>query len=314
MTVTLERQLDRSADPRPALPALGADRRTAVPAGSGSWTALGRRDIVDIVRHGALVFTALVVAFAGFFWVGSGLQEGRHQTGLQRSFRAQLATLEAPVGGAIAEGVPVARLEVPGAGINQIVSQGTTSSELRSGPGHLPASVMPGQIGNAVVLGRRLSYDGPFRRLGDLRPGDKIAVTTGQGVSRYKVVRVGSRSGRDGSAFLSTTTARLTLVTSSSALVASRYTVVVAELTSKPFASTGRTGSIRRNELGLTGDSGTAPALFLWLVAFAFAALVVTWGSRARPGVVAWLLSVPVLLALVWLVFDSAAPLLPALL
>lgn len=314
MTVTLERTVDRPADPRPALPATGTDRRASTHAGSGPWTALGRRDVLDIVRQGALVFTALVVAFAGFLWLGSGLQEGRHQTGLERNFRTQLATLKAPVGGDIAEGVPVARLDVPGAGIDQIVSQGTTSSELRAGPGHLRASVMPGQVGNAVMLGRHLSYDGPFRRLGDLRPGDKIAVTTGQGISRYKVTSVGSRSGRDGSAFLPTTDARLTLVTSSSALVASRYTVVVAELTSKPFPSTGRAGSIRRNELGLTGDSGSAPALFLWLVAFALAALAVTWGSRARPGVVAWLLSVPVLLALVWLVFDSAAPLLPALL
>ena len=51
--------------------------------------------------------------------------------------------------------------------------QGTTSGLTRAGPGHLAASVLPGQPGNSVIIGRQTSYGGPFKRLASLHAGDR---------------------------------------------------------------------------------------------------------------------------------------------
>lgn len=271
-----------------------------------------RSEAERVVTRGVLTFAIAVVAFAVFLVVFSGLQHGRIQTGLDRRFRKALATQQAPIGGVIPTGAPVALLQIPGIGVHEIVVQGSTSGVTRAGPGHLAASVLPGQRGNAVIVGRRVAYGGPFRRLGSLDPGDRIRVTTGQGVSRYTVVSVETRSSGDATSLVPTSKNRLTLVTSDPVLLARRTKVVVARLETKPFAPTGHASRIAREELGLTGDTSVMSVLFVWLL---FAALVgcgaVIAFSRL-PRACAWLIVVPLVLASAWLVFENVVVLLPA--
>ena len=271
-----------------------------------------RADIAAIINRGLVTFAIAVLAFVLFLVLPSALQHGRTQTGLVRRFRTELATERAPIGGLIPGGAPVALIDIPSIGVHEVVVQGTTSAQTRAGPGHLAASVLPGQVGNSVILGRRLAYGGPFRKLTSLRAGDEIRVTTGQGTARYSFVSEAREPAGSARAMLPTAASQLTLVTSDPALLTSRYLVAVAHLESRPFAPTGHAQTISRAELGLTGDSSVMPTLFVWLL---FAALVGAVGVvvlRRMRRATAWLVVVPLVLVAAWLVFENLVVLLPA--
>ncbi len=66
---------------------------------------------------------------------------------------------------------PVARLEVPRLGIEEIVLAGASGRVLAFAPGHVDGTPLPGEPGNAILAGHR---DTTFRFLERLRPGDRI--------------------------------------------------------------------------------------------------------------------------------------------
>ena len=86
-----------------------------------------------------------------------------------------------------ASGTPVGILEIGALKTQDVVVEGVTNVQTSKGPGHVPGTSGLGQSGNAVVVARRNGYGGPFERIETLRRGDKIVVTTTQGVSVYKV-------------------------------------------------------------------------------------------------------------------------------
>jgi sortase A len=272
-----------------------------------------QRSIADrIVIRGLVVLSVSIVGFLVFVAVLSGLAQQRTQAGLVRRFRTELATQRAPIGGAIPSGVPVAQLDVPAIGVHQIVVQGTSSGITRSGPGHLAASVLPGQTGNAVIAGRRVGYGGPFSRLAGLHPGDRIQVTTGQGRARYTVVGSGTSPSNRVRMMMPTGTNRLTLVTSDPPLLANRYRYVLARLDSKPFAATGHASRVERVDLGLTGDPSILPTLFVWLLFAAIVGVAAVEAFRRLPTACAWLVVAPLALTAAWLVYENFVAVLPA--
>ncbi len=273
---------------------------------------VGRTEIAVIVNRGLLTFAVAVLAFLVFLATPSALQHGRSQTGLVRRFRAELAEARAPVNAPIPVGAPVALIEIPAIGVHEIVVQGTTSGLTRAGPGHLAASVLPGQLGNSVIFGRSFAYGGPFRHLASLKSGDEIRVTTGQGTARYSFFSEATYPRGNAHALLPTDSGRLTLVTADPALLANRYRVAVAQLDSDAFTATGHAPTIGRADLGLTGDPSVAPTVFVWLL---FAALVgagAVFAFRRTTRAAAWLLVTPLVLVAAWLVFENLVVLLPA--
>ena len=91
---------------------------------------------------------------------------------------------------------PVARLEVPRHGIDEIVLAGGSGRTLAFAPGHVDGTALPGAAGNSIIGGHR---DTHFAFLRELAPGDIVVVTTAdrRRVS-YRVVE--SRVVRDGAA------------------------------------------------------------------------------------------------------------------
>jgi sortase A len=272
---------------------------------------LPRADVAVLIRRGLLLFGVTVIAFGVFLMLLSGLEHGRSQTGLERRLRVELANVQSPIGGDIAKGTPIAQLSIPDIGVHEVVVQGTDSGSTRKGPGHLPASPMPGQSGNVVLVGRHSAYGGPFSHLNSLDKGSDIKVITGQGISHYTVSAVRRFASKDGS-FLVGSGDRLTLVTSEPALFASRRLVVTATLASQPFQSTDHPSKFGANELGLDGDTGGIVALVVWLEAMLVVALGGVWLFRRWNAWTAYVIVVPVVLAVSWLIFDSAAVLFPA--
>lgn len=90
--------------------------------------------------------------------------------------------------GPVVRGAPVARLMIPSIGLDEIVVEGVGDAELNAGPGHLPGSVMPGDVGNAVISAHR---DRHFSTLGDLAIGDTVYTETASGRSSWIVSKRG---------------------------------------------------------------------------------------------------------------------------
>jgi LPXTG-site transpeptidase (sortase) family protein len=88
------------------------------------------------------------------------------------------------------EGQPLTRIEIPSIGVDTIVVQGTSPSALRAGAGHYPNTPLPGQKGNVGIAGHRTTYGRPFNKIDQLRPGDKIILTTPVGRYTYAVTRL----------------------------------------------------------------------------------------------------------------------------
>jgi sortase A len=272
----------------------------------------GRVSAGSIARRGVKLFLLTIVAFLVFANWASGLVQARTQLGLQHRFHSELASNLAPIGGAIPRGAPVAVLQSSAIGLDQVVVEGSRSTQLRAGPGHVVGSPLPGQPGNAVIAGRRTMYRGPFGRIGSLQPGDRIRVTTGQGVSHYVVTDVRHLTPGDGSFVQDRGDDRLTLFTSASSWNADGRLVVTAELDGEAFAATELLRRLDADGLGLTGERDNATNLLVWLELLAGAALLTAFfasrWSRSRT----WLVCAPVLALLCWMFFESAARVLPA--
>jgi sortase A len=66
-----------------------------------------------------------------------------------------------------------------GAGYSKVIVQGDSTADLRKGgPGHIPSTALPGQLGNSVLSGHRTTYGAPFNRIDEIRTGDPIVIET----------------------------------------------------------------------------------------------------------------------------------------
>src|SRR5262245_10200784 len=148
------------------------------------------------------IAAALLIGLVLHLTAISQLQYQRNQQTAFADFRTELKLATAPVGQFRTEfddqgrslperpvepGSPVAVLHIPAIGLRTVVVEGTGGDVLRKGPGHRRDTVLPGQAGTSVIMGRRAAYGGPFRDLEVLIPGDVIEATTGQGVHLYVV-------------------------------------------------------------------------------------------------------------------------------
>jgi len=80
---------------------------------------------------------------------------------------------------------PVARLEVPALGVDQIVLAGDEGAALAFAPGHVDGTAAPGTEGNIVLAGHR---DTVFAFLGELVLGDELWLETTDGERNSYVV------------------------------------------------------------------------------------------------------------------------------
>jgi sortase A len=134
----------------------------------------------------ALVFAAVAAWHAGQAgWLHAKAAVGQRL--LLRAWDATRATGEASRPWPWADTHPVARLRVPGQGIDLLVLEGANGRTLAWGPGHVEGTAAPGDPGNAIVTGHR---DTHFRFLRDVKRGDPLVVETPDGATRrYRVER-----------------------------------------------------------------------------------------------------------------------------
>ncbi|SDU80970.1 sortase [Jiangella alkaliphila] len=312
------------ATPRP-----GQRKRTRVPSAAAYVPAVALQ-ILAIVALGFIVHVVLL----------SQIQHDRDQQTAYADFRADLANAVAPVGQLappelpevgppgeetqeeapdrlMALGTPVALLEIPALGVSEVVFEGTTSDVMRSGPGHRRDTVLPGQQGTSVVMGRRTTYGGPFSRINTLSAGDQITAVTGQGEHVYRVIGV-RREGDPLPQPAAEGEGRLTLVTSDGRpLLPSGVLRVDAELVSDAHPAPPRsltTPSLPLSEQTMATDEDAWYPLVLLGQGLLLAVAGTVWARNRLGHWQAWVVGIPVIAAFGLTTADQVARLLPNLL
>jgi LPXTG-site transpeptidase (sortase) family protein len=279
-----------------------------------------------------LVLSSTLLIFALWLTLLSGLHYDRAQHAAYDALRIQLALGTAPNGpthivGTSATGTPppptllplgtpVAVLSIPAIGLRAVVLEGTTGGVLENGPGHLRDTVLPGQVGVSVVMGRRAAYGGPFSRLGALNPGDKITTVTGQTVASYTVIDL-RRTGSATPPPVATGGGRLILLTADgSPFVPSGVLYIDADLTSKPQPAAPAvlsSSNLPADENAMaTDNSAWLPIVFtgqlLVLITMGLSWLRYAWGRWQT-----WLIGVPISGYVMLMIADQITRLLPNL-
>jgi sortase A len=149
-----------------------------------------RRTSLSGVLEASMWAAALVgLGLAAWMWADGWLYQKTYKN---RSL-AELPTIvdsersEAPTSSErpapIADGTPIARIEIPRLGLSPVVvAEGFSDKVLRRAIGHLPTSALPAQAGNVVLAGHRDTF---FRPLEGVRVGDLVILESGDGTKHH---------------------------------------------------------------------------------------------------------------------------------
>jgi sortase A len=275
---------------------------------------------VSIVSTSLTVLAIVLIWFLAQVLLLGGLEQGRAQDRLYDEFRAQLAGPHPPpTGGIIRPGAPVALLSIPSIEYEQVVSEGTSSGLLLSGPGHRRDTVLPGQAGVSLLYGRSSTFGKPFAAMLGKAAGKDMTVVTAQGKSVYTIGKV-RRAGDPMPPAPTATGSRITMVTSDGsgrlgALTPGEVVYIDATIVTKAYvAPAGRLNAVGSTETAMASDTSVMPILALTLGVLALVTAGAVY-SRQRFGLVrTWVITGPIVLAISWLASDLAMYLLPNLL
>jgi hypothetical protein len=142
-----------------------------------------------------------------------------------------------------------------------------------------------------------------------LNRGDKITAVTGQGISTYVVESFGTSVKPPPDP----TPNRLILETADGSLLPRNAVEVSADLVSTPLPSPGGLPTTGSQENALAGDPGALIALLLWAQALLIVSVAGTFAAYRWSRPAAYLCTAPAALALVWLIYQNFAALLPNL-
>lgn len=83
--------------------------------------------------------------------------------------------------------VEIGTIEIPKIGLLHRIMHGISMRNIDLGPSHWPGTAFPGEVGNTVFAGHRVTKTKPFRNIDQLVPGDRVFFTV-QGIrSEYSV-------------------------------------------------------------------------------------------------------------------------------
>jgi sortase A len=141
----------------------------------------------------------------------------------------------------------------------------------------------------------------------DVKRGDTLSVITGQGTAKYAVAAAGN------SKLLVEDPApsRLLLVSSCSAYVPTTYCYIDADLTTTPQQDPGGRPQLTAAETPLSGDSGALVLTLVWGLALIIVSAAATVGAARWSPMAAYLAAAPLVLAVLWNLYQSLAALLP---
>jgi sortase A len=96
--------------------------------------------------------------------------------GSLRSLQARIRYLARREERQVITGAAIGRITISKIGANFDIVQGTDTASLEKGPGHYPATALPGLGQTVAIAGHRTTYLAPFRHIDALAQGDQILV------------------------------------------------------------------------------------------------------------------------------------------
>ena len=142
------------------------------------------RTVLRVFGECCVTAGAIVLLFLAYLLWGTALVTSAHQhafaTQLQRQWQTHRDVRPATTRLHLVTGQPFAFIRIPrfGGSWRFAIVQGTGLPQLALGPGHVPGTALPGQVGNFAVAAHRVTAGNPFLHLNELRPGDKVMVIT----------------------------------------------------------------------------------------------------------------------------------------
>lgn len=82
---------------------------------------------------------------------------------------------------------PTGRIIIPRIGLNHLTYEGIDLAVIDYGPSHWPGTAMPGQVGNTVFPGHRVTHSHPFFDIDLIQVGDPVTFTNSTGSYTYEV-------------------------------------------------------------------------------------------------------------------------------
>ena len=83
--------------------------------------------------------------------------------------------------------VQIGSIEIPKIGLTHPIFEGISLRTIDHGPSHWPGTALPGEVGNAVFAGHRVTHSHPFRNIDQLAAGDEVIFTINEVRSTYVV-------------------------------------------------------------------------------------------------------------------------------
>lgn len=83
--------------------------------------------------------------------------------------------------------VEIGTIEIPKIGLVHRIMHGISMRNIDQGPSHWPGTAFPGEVGNSVFAGHRVTKTKPFRNIDQLVPGDRVIFTVNGIRSEYSV-------------------------------------------------------------------------------------------------------------------------------
>jgi len=127
-------------------------------------------------------------AESGRIWAAADTPRLRRE--LDRAGRERrIATDARALRRAAADGEGVGTITIARIGLDAAVVSGSSAAALARGPGIYDGSPFPGEPGTVAIAGHRTTHGAPFRRLDELRRGDRIVLRMPYGRISYAVER-----------------------------------------------------------------------------------------------------------------------------
>jgi sortase A len=220
-----EAALSRLNDAAAAASEPAAEKTKASPEPPGARALL----VVGRVFVGLGTFVLLFVAYQ---LLGTNLVTNKEQKALAAELQTQWTSNVVEETPNLGDGV--ALIKIPKIGLDRVVVEGVSVTDLKKGPGHYPGTALPGQLGNTVISGHRTTYGAPFNRLDELQVGDEILVYDQSGPFKYVVSENKIVSPTAVEVLDPSSDARLTLTTCHPKFSARQRLIIVATLEGTP--------------------------------------------------------------------------------
>jgi sortase A len=142
-----------------------------------------RRTGAPVLRWASFLFLAFGAVALGY--AGYVVADAHAYQALEMNRLEQPAPPSEPR--ILMDGDVIGEIQVPRLGLNAIVVQGDSPSDLRRAIGHISKSPLPGEWGNVALAGHRDTFLRPLR---DIRLGDEIIFKTPNRNFQYLVASI----------------------------------------------------------------------------------------------------------------------------